>query len=80
MEEDNERKYQDAFTLAAKTWKDLPPAERKIYEDLNKQDEVRHQKEMLEYNRTGFFTNAEGINSKDLPKLKVKVQAKLSYI
>ena len=41
------------------------------YADMAKLDEVRHENELKEFKETGFFTNKDGVNSKDIsPKMK----------
>lgn len=55
-------------------WNSMSEEAKKPYVELSEQDKQRHAKEMKEYETTGFFTNAEGVNSKTLEPIKAKVK------
>jgi hypothetical protein len=55
----------------ASIWNEMNEEAKKEYVDMAKLDEIRHQRELDEYAKTGFFTNKDGVNSKDIePKIK----------
>ena len=42
--------------------------QKKKYEEIKQKDTERYLKEMDEFQKTGFFTNSDGINSKFMDK------------
>jgi hypothetical protein len=55
----------------AAIWNEMNEEAKKEFHDIAKLDEIRHQRELEEFNSTGFFINKNGVNSKDIePKLK----------
>lgn len=62
----------------AAIWNELNEEAKKEYVEASKLDETRHQREMDEFSKTGYFINKNGVNSKDVePKLK---KVKSSYM
>jgi hypothetical protein len=49
-------------------WKNATDSQRKKYDELVKKDRIRFEKEMKEFNETGFYTDANGVNSKFMDK------------
>ena len=64
--------HKEAFAKCGSLWKELNDEQKQPFVEKEKADRVRYEKEMKEFNETGFFTNKEGVNSKDLDKVKVK--------
>ena len=61
----------EAVKKGSKIWNEMTDDQKKMYFDEAKLDEVRHEKEMKEFNETGYFTNKDGVNSKDVaPQMK----------
>lgn len=55
----------------AKVWNEMVEEQKKEYAEMAKLDEARHERELKEFNETGYFTNKDGVNSKDIaPKMK----------
>ena len=63
--------YPMAIKKAAETWNGLNEKAKEPYLKLQADDLNRYDKEMGEFNKTGFFTNKEGVHSSTL-KAKVK--------
>lgn len=61
-------KISDIGKQSGEEWKKLTDSQKQKYEKLNLQDKSRYQKEMKEFEKTGFFTNSDGVNSKYLSK------------
>jgi len=57
---------------AAEQWKNLSDSQRKKYDDLNKQDIKRHEKELKQLETKGYFVNKDGVKSTDMLKPKFK--------
>jgi hypothetical protein len=63
----------DVAKQNGEAWKATTNEQRKKFDELVKKDTDRHNKEMKEFQETGFFTNSDGINSKFMTK-KHRVQ------
>jgi hypothetical protein len=64
--------YKDAFKKGAEKWGTMNEEEKKPFVAEAELDQGRHEREVKEYKETGFFTNAGGVNSSTLDKIKVK--------
>ena len=49
--------------LIAENWRNLAAEDRKPYEAMAQKDGLRRDKEMKEFNETGYFTNKDGLHS-----------------
>ena len=67
--------YKDGIKKCAEIWKTLGEDEQKQYKEIAAQDVLRYERELKEYKETGFFTNENGINSKDMPKKRCTTHA-----
>jgi len=63
----------DAVKKCAETWKTLSDKDKAPYVATAEEDKKRHDKELEEYKKTGFFTNKDGVHSS---KLQVKIKKK----
>jgi len=66
--------YKDAFSKCAKLWSELTEDQKKPFNQEAEIEVKRHEREMKEYNETGFFVNKDGVNSSTLDKVKVKTK------
>lgn len=54
----------------------MTDSDKKEFIELEEQDRKRFEREMAEYNKTGYFTDKNGINSKTFDKVKEKISKK----
>jgi high mobility group protein B1 len=53
-------KGKEVGTEAGRLWKAASDSEKGKYEELNKKDKVRYEKELKEFNEKGFFIDSNG--------------------
>lgn len=56
--------HREAWHQSYKDWQNLK--DKSQYQHLVEKEKGRYKREMEEFNRTGHFTNSDGINSKDI--------------
>ena len=69
-------------------WKKLTDSQKKPFEDASAKDAKRHEREMKQFTKLGYFTNSDGIKSTDadlttrsfkehvtVPKRRMKIYA-----
>ena len=80
MEKNNNCAMTQAASILSKEWNSLSDAKKKPYLDLSAKDLQRHQKQVADLEKLGFFTLEDGTKSTSLkPKMK-KVLKKRSRI
>ena len=67
-------KYQETFSKCAAAWSGMTEEEKKPFVDEAATDQDRFDREMKQFKETGFFTNSQGVNSADLPRVKAKIK------
>ena len=71
MEPDAQIKVTELTKQGAKVWNEMSDADKTEFVKIAEEDKARFDKEMDEFQKTGYFTNKDGVNSKDLtPKIK----------
>lgn len=74
FKESNNGQNPNTFVAAiGAKWREMTDEQKAPFIDLSKKDLERFQKEMKEFDSTGFFTNAKGEYSKDSPVVKTVV-------
>ena len=63
--------YTAAVSKAAVLWNEMDEKAKQPYVKMHAQDQERYDREMLQFNKTGYFTNKDGVCSSTL-KAKVK--------
>lgn len=64
--------FSNIMKKGAEIWNGMEGPAKQKYIDMSEGDRVRHDREVDEFTKTGFFTNKEGINSKDVePKYQI---------
>jgi len=56
--------------LGGKSWNSLSIECKQPFINKHEEDIIRHKKEMAQFNKTGFFINAQGVKSSDMKKKK----------
>ena len=59
-------KHTEAMSQAGADWNKLSEAQKKPYEDMNKEDAKRYEKQMAEFKKKGYFTLEDGTKSSDI--------------
>jgi len=60
------------FSANKEKWANLTDNEKKKYDDLAAKDIQRHDNQMAQLRKNGFFITEDGVKSTDLPPPKVK--------
>ena len=56
MVKNHNLEYKDAIKKCAETWKVLSESDQKQYKEIATKDGIRYDRELKEFNKTGFFT------------------------
>ena len=70
-EQDPELKNSDAFKLAGQKWKEMSDEEKAVYEKMADADKVRHEKQVAEREKKGFFLLEDKSKSTDPENAKL---------
>lgn len=70
-EQDPELKNSDAFKLAGQKWKEMSDEEKAVYEKMADADKVRHEKQVAEREKKGFFLLEDKSKSTDPQNAKL---------
>ena len=61
--------YVESMTQCGKNWKAMSSQEQEPYHSLAQEEYYRFVNEMKEFKETGFYTNKDGVNTRDMPPL-----------
>ena len=67
------------MSAAGKAWQEATEEQKKPFEEMQEKDKMRQAKELQELRQTGYFTNSDGVNSKDMVPKKRIVQQYQQY-
>ncbi len=70
-EQDPELKNSDAFKLAGQKWKEMSDVEKAVFEKMADADKVRHEKQVAEREKKGFFLLEDKSKSTDPQNAKL---------
>ncbi len=62
-------KQTDLMVMAAKRWKEMLPAEKKPYDDMNAEDKLRQEQQQKFLDENGFFFLEDGSRSTDVKNI-----------
>ena len=56
----------EVFRLVKDKWDQLSDEQKKPYQDIQRADKLRYEKEKAEFKKTGYFTDVNGVSSVEL--------------